>query len=138
MTLEELQNRMTLIGEVCGDLEVDFYKVYNLYLDVLIAIANRQCEGASSRGGFAKEAIQIELSMYDILSTDPNALQAMQNRLAGKQPPPEPGTRTQPAVTPSPRKHGRKSQRSRRRASRHAGSPRNAGNRSPTVEIASF
>jgi hypothetical protein len=67
MTLEELQNRMTLIGEDCGDLEVDFYKVYNLYLDVLIAIANRQCEGASSRE-FAKEAIQMELSMYDILS----------------------------------------------------------------------
>lgn len=96
MTLEELQNRMTLIGEDCGDLEVDFYKVYNLYLDVLISIANRQCEGASSRE-FAKQVIQIELSMYDILSANPDGLQAMQNRLAGKPPPPEPEPAPPPA-----------------------------------------
>jgi hypothetical protein len=100
MTLEELKDRMQRIGEDCGDLEVDFYEVYNLYLDVLIAIANRQCEGASSRE-FAKEVIQIELSMYDILSSDPDALQAMQNRLAGKPPPPEPGAATsQPPAEP--------------------------------------
>ena len=33
---------MVSIGEEFGDLESDFYKVYNLYLDVFIAIANRQ------------------------------------------------------------------------------------------------
>jgi hypothetical protein len=112
MTLEELQNRMTLIGEDCGDPEVDFDKVYNLYLDVLIAIANRQCEGASSRQ-FAKEVIQMELSMHGIFSSDPEALQAMQNRLAGKPPPPEP--EPAPALPVKPKKKPKAKAKKRRR-----------------------
>lgn len=99
MTFDELQNRMVSIGEEFCDVEVDYAKVYDLYLDVLIAIANRQCEGTSARE-FAKEAIQMELALQALTRYDADTLQALQDRLAGKPPPPEP----EPAPRPPPAK----------------------------------
>jgi hypothetical protein len=84
--LEEVENRVTFIGEEFHDLEVAHDRIHELYLAVLIAIANGQCEDASPRA-FAKAVIGLEFTIHSGPAHSPEFWHELEERLAGRRPP---------------------------------------------------
>jgi hypothetical protein len=82
MRLNEVHDRVREIGESLGDGEVAFSRLRVLYWDVLVAIANGQCEDAPPKD-FAAAASRAELLISEAVGFSPDHLFELQQRLDG-------------------------------------------------------
>jgi hypothetical protein len=84
MLLKDVVSRATFIEEEFNDTELAYARIYDLYLTVLMAIANGQCEDASPKE-FAAAIVRLEAEAAATFG-DIKYGAELRERIAGKKP----------------------------------------------------